>query len=99
MTQPARVIGWLDPASERRVRVSEGDVYEFVGGCSTRSGLIHPRGALLFVHDRTGSAPHGEVGPRGHNWICRTQLDVSVWATLEHCIERGVLRRVSHGAL
>ena len=115
-----RTIAWLDPASERRIRVSEGDVYEFVDGCSTRSGLLHPRGSLLYVHDRTGGAPpslrrsrivwpgphrtegamgHGEVGPRGHNWICRTQFDVSVWTTLEHCIERGVLRKVGQSWL
>jgi hypothetical protein len=90
-----KIIAWIDPRSERAVRVEEGDAYVFQDDVSTRAGFVHPKGSLLFVHDRTGSAPHDEVGPRGHNWICRTQFDVSVWATLEHCIERGLLKRLS----
>lgn len=89
-----KVIGWLSPTSERTVCVSEGETYVFQESVSTRAGFVHPKGSLLFVHDRTGHVPHGEIGPRGHNWLCRTQFDISVWATLEHCIERGLLKRL-----
>ena len=88
------VIPWLDRESAKVIQVHAGQVYEFVRDVSCRSGFVHPGGSFLHVVDSTKATPHGEIGPCGHNWVCKTQYDVSVWATLEHCIERGLLRKV-----
>jgi hypothetical protein len=88
-----KVIPWLHPRSADRIEIQEGDVYEFLCPVSTRAGHVHMTGELLHVHDRTGQTPFGEIGPQGHNWICRTRHGLSVWTTLEHCIERGLLRK------
>jgi hypothetical protein len=93
-TEVVRTIPWINAESAKTVNVSEGDTYEFLDNVSTRAGHVHPKGSMLFVHDRTRSTPHDEIGPRGYNWICRTQFGISVWATLEHCIERGLLKKL-----
>ena len=94
MNEPLRPIPWLDPRSADRIKVAPGDTYEFTADISTRAGHIHPKGSRLFVHDPTTDSPNDEIGPRGMNWYCRTQFGISIWTTLEHCIERGVLRKV-----
>lgn len=93
-TPMVRVVDWLDKASADTILPKEGETYEFLDNVSTRAGHVHPKGSLLFICDRTGMTPHFEVGPRGYNWVCRTQFSVSVWATLEHCIERKLLRKL-----
>ena len=76
------------------VVVKSGDVYEFLCNMSTRAGHTHPKGSLLHVHDRTTDTPHGEISESGYNWYCRTEIGISIWATLEQCIARGLLKRV-----
>lgn len=88
-------VQFLNTLSASKIQVRAGDVYVFMTNCSTRAGHIHPKDSLLYVHDNTGATPHDEIGPHGTNWLCRTQFGVSVWATLEQCIERGILKRLS----
>jgi hypothetical protein len=87
-------VNFLEPRSAEKIQVRSGDTYVFTCDVSTRAGHMHPRGSLLYVHDATQSTPHNEIGPHGSNWICRTQFSVSVWATLEQCIERGLMKRL-----
>ncbi len=75
------------------IRGQSGDVYEFTSTISTRAGHLHPCGSLLYVHDHTQEAPHDEIGENG-NWWCRTDFGLSIWATLEQCIARGLLKKV-----
>lgn len=88
-------VRFLSAHSAERVHVRSGDTYVFTCDCSTRAGHVHPRDSLLYVHDSTTDAPFDEIGPKGINWWCRTQFGISVWATLEQCIERGILKRLS----
>jgi len=80
-------LGPIDP-------VEPGHTYEFLFGMSTRAGHVHERGSLLHVEDRTTRTPHGEISESGSNWVCRTQHGTSVWATLEQCLSRGMLKRL-----
>lgn len=74
--------------------VRAGQTYIFTVPVSTRAGHTYWPGAELFVVEETQECPYDEIGASGHNWICRTQNGDSVWATLEQCISRGVLRLV-----
>jgi hypothetical protein len=95
MKTKAKKITWIDPInSPKKIQIRSGDLFQFTHDVSTRAGYVHPRGSLLYVHQMTHDKPHGEVGPRGFNWVCRTQFDVSIWATLESSIERGLLVKV-----
>lgn len=92
--KPTR-IPWIDPKnSPKKISVRTGDVYQFTTGVSTRAGHNHYPDTLLVVQARITGAPHGEIGPRGYNWQCISQYGSSVWATLESCIERGMLKLV-----
>jgi len=75
-------------------KVHSGDEYEFLYDMTTRAGHIHSKGSRIRVLDATTQAPYNEIGESGHNWICRTKYSVSVWATLEQCISRGLLRKI-----
>lgn len=78
-----------------RPKVKTGDVYEvIVSGIRCRSGFTHNRGEVLEVLHETLAAPFDEIGPYGYNWWVKTKHDNSVWATLESCIERGLLKKV-----
>ena len=77
-----------------KVQVQSGDTWKFLCNMSTRAGHVHPKGSLLHVHDKTTEAPHGEIGESGFNWWCRTEFGLSIWATLEQCIARGLLKKV-----
>lgn len=94
---PVFCVPFYSPESERTIHVEEGDVYEFLLNVGTRAGFTHLAGSRIFVVRKTREAPHNEVGPRGCNWVCQTIHDTSVWATLEHCIERGLLHRIATG--
>lgn len=74
--------------------VQSGDTYRFKVSMSTRAGHVHPQGSLLHVHDPTTHTPYDEISQSGQNWICRTDLGISCWATLEQCIARGLLEKV-----
>lgn len=74
--------------------VNSGDVYRATCNISTRGGYNLYTGELLQVHDKTEEAPHDEMSESGVNWICRTKHGISIWATLEHCISRGLFIRV-----
>lgn len=73
--------------------IENGDVFEFLYDMETRSNLVHWRGSTIEVVGLTSETPFGEISARGFNWICKTEHDVSVWATLEQCLSRGVLLR------
>lgn len=81
----------LEPISP----VVAGDVYEFTHNILTRGGDILPKGSKLTVVEPTGQTPYGEIGPAGVNWKCDAANGFTVWATLEQCISRGVLVKVS----
>lgn len=89
-----KTIHWIAADSPDRIEVEAGEVYMFTYPISTRAGHNYDRGDLLFVHRQTTDSPFNEVGPRGFNWHCRTRFGVSVWSTLESCIERGLLTKV-----
>lgn len=89
-----RKIDWLNPGSAQRIKIHSGQVYEFVQEIRCRNGDIHPAGSRLHVHDSTIEAPFDEIGPNGVNWICRTKFGITIWSTLEHCIERKVIKRL-----
>lgn len=88
-------IEFLSPASHGKVQVQSGETYEFQYDVSTRAGHVHGEGTHLHVHDSTKETPFDEIGPYDLNWYCRTEFGISVWATLESCIERGLLKKVS----
>lgn len=81
-----------DSWKSQSVVVHSGEVYEFLFDVHTRGGLVHETGDLLEVLDSTQRAPYGEVSQSGVNWVCKTKYSTSIWATLEQCIARGLLR-------
>lgn len=87
-------IGWVTATGEQSIYVREGDVYEFDVNVSTRAGHTLQKGDRLTVLRRTTETPHNEIGPRGCNWVCRTFYGDTVWATLEQCLDRGLLHIV-----
>ncbi len=74
--------------------VQEGDTYKFMYDVDTRAGHTHKEGSLLHVLESTTSAPYGEVGESGSNWVCKTEFGTSIWSTLEQCISRDMLKKV-----
>ena len=75
-------------------KVQAGDVYEFTNDVWLRSGHIAEEGDRLHVIEPTGQVPFGEIGPDGVNWKVDAGNGFTVWATLEQCISRGLLRKV-----
>ena len=82
-----------DSNEHQTVSVTAGDVYCFMDDVYTRSNLVHNKGDLLLVLDSTLQTPHGEISESGVNWVCETRHSTSVWATLEQCIARGLLKK------
>jgi hypothetical protein len=76
-------------------KVKAGDVYEFTRDVWARSGHIFEEGDQLKVIESTGQTPWGEIGPDGCNWKVDAGNGYTVWATLEQCISRGLLVKVS----
>lgn len=74
--------------------VHPNDVYEFLTDMATRGGQSHKKGSQLTVIDFTTQFPHHEISASGRNWICETIYGISVWATLESCISRGLFKKV-----
>lgn len=74
--------------------VAPGQTYVFTVPVSTRAGHVHWAGTQLLVIAQTPACPYDEISATGYNWICSTQHGASVWATLEQCISRGLLRLV-----
>jgi len=75
--------------------VEPGSVWEWLRHMKTRGAPRINCGMAAVVLARTDSAPHGEVMERGYNLLIATDGVVSVWATFEQCVSRGLLRRVS----
>lgn len=71
-----------------------GDEYEFTCPVSTRAGVTYQKGDLLKVLDRTSKAPNFELSSLG-NLVVEGKFGTSVWATLESCIARHLLKLVS----
>jgi hypothetical protein len=76
------------------VTVQPNYVYEFACDMSSRSGVMYKAGDEIRVVEATQSTPHNEIGVSGCNWICETKHGRSVWATLEQCVSRGMLRQI-----
>jgi hypothetical protein len=93
-TATPEVRDFVTPFGSTHIFVAPGDVYEWIVPCSTRAGHVIPVGERLYVLARTSDTPYNEIGPRGHNWLCRTSYGDTVWATLEQCLDRGLLYRV-----
>lgn len=87
--------------------VQAGDCYQLVYDMSTRAGHFLLKGSCLYVIESTREVPFGEISESGLNWRCMTQnsapcsngsyftsIGISVWATLEQCLSRGLLVRV-----
>lgn len=73
------------------ITVQAGDLYKFCYPMRTRAGVVHLPASLLYVVASTKDAPHGEMGPRGVNWMCWTIHGTTNWSTLESVIKRGHL--------
>jgi hypothetical protein len=80
--------------SNEPVTVQPDFIYEFVCDMSARSGVTHKNGDTIKVIEATQATPHNEIGISGCNWICETKHGRSVWSSLEHCISRGMIRRL-----
>lgn len=69
--------------------------WEWLLDVSCRSGRIQAKGSVVEVLEFTFDAPHGEIMDRGYNLLVREPGgEVTVWATFEQCLSRGLLRRV-----
>lgn len=87
-------IQWMTDTIRPDVKI--GDVYEVVvGGVECRNGLTHRMGEQLIVCEKTNDTPYDEVGPYGYNWYVQSKYDKTVWATLESCIERKLLKKIN----
>ncbi len=75
--------------------VEPGTTWEWLRCMKTRSGLRINAGLIAAVVAKTDNAPHGEVMERGYNLLISTDGVLSVWASFEQCVSRGLLRRVS----
>lgn len=85
---------YILPYSRGPIVVEEGDTYEWLHDVGTRSGTTMTRGSTIKVVAATQWTPHDEIGPTGCNWLCDAVNGRSVWATLEHCIARRLLKKV-----
>ena len=74
------------------------DMYVFQCDVYCRDGSILSKGSRLTVILPTHEVPYGEIGPRGVNWICDAENGRTIWATLEQCISRGLLKLECRGA-
>lgn len=82
----------IGPTRERIIPdVRPGEIYVLQCVMSTRAGHNHELGSELHVLDFTTKTPHGEISASGRNWVCQSIYGISVWATLESCISRGLL--------
>lgn len=88
----------IPSCSDEQPSVREGDIYEVTTypGLLCRSGRVLLQGSRLYVIQRSRDVPHNEISASTWNWLVRESADdhVSIWATLEQCIQRGVLRLV-----
>lgn len=75
--------------------VEEGEIYCFTQPVKTRGDKVHSTGEYLLVLARSECDAFGEMGPNGCTWTCQTKHEISRWATLEACIDRGMLKRVT----
>lgn len=78
----------------QEILVHEGDEYRWLECVSCRDGSVQHSGTILKVIKQTLLTPHDEVGPHGHNWLCDASNGRTVWATLESCIARGLLKKI-----
>lgn len=76
------------------IGIMVGDIYECMYDISCRDGSTLPNGSTVTVLEKTGFIPYGEVGP-DKNWLCKAANGNTVWSTLESCIERKLLKKVS----
>lgn len=74
--------------------VEVGSAWEWQRDMKTRGELRIGRGSIAIVLARTDDAPHGEVMERGYNLLVSTDGVMSVWASFEQCVSRGLLVRV-----
>ena len=75
--------------------VHSNQIWQFTQNVTCRSGVPKLEGSLLYVLRSTTFAPFGEIGPHDVNWACLTDDGVTVWSTLESCIQRGLLELVA----
>lgn len=87
-------------SDEQQPEVRAGDIYEVMAnpGLSCRTGRVLHRGSRLYVIQRTRDVPmpSNEISASTWNWLVRESVGdhVTVWSSLEQCIQRGVLRKV-----
>lgn len=85
-----RKIEWITDRGSS-ILVEPGDTYELLISMSCRDKSIIKKGSCILVLEQTNLTPYDEVGPHGYNWICYATNGKTIWSTLEHCIERGLL--------
>lgn len=77
-----------------------GDVYDFIVPVKAGSGKIYQIGNYLTLLEPTGLDPFGQGEKVGdQNWLVACKYfkppdKESVWATIEHMLDRGLIRLV-----
>ena len=78
-----------------------GDVFEFMMSVRCGSGKVYLPGETLTLLEKTGLDPfeQGAQLKTEHNWLVKCKYysppdQESVWATIEHMFERGLIKKV-----
>lgn len=69
-----------------------GEVLTFAVDCHSPVMFLFKTGQTLKLIEPTGQAPHG-VRSSITNWLCEGPNGVTVWSSIYHCLETGILRR------
>ena len=79
-----------------------GDVFEFILSVRGGSGVVYLPGDTLTLIEATGLDPfrQGAELNTEHNWMVKCKRfsppeDESIWATIEHMFERGLIKKIS----
>lgn len=73
--------------------VEVGSVWTWACSAQSRVGHVFVEGETIKVLSQTKETPHGEVMERGYNLVIEASNGITVWATFEQCVSRGMLFR------
>lgn len=74
--------------------VLPGDRFIWKYDIICRSGKTIPKGSEALVIEQSGMTPYDEIMERGYNLLVKTANGVSIWATFEQCVSRGLLDKI-----
>jgi hypothetical protein len=76
-------------------RPQPGESYIWQRDVWCRDGNTMKAGSRLEILEVTTETPYDEIGPYGYNLVCMTCNGVTVWSTVELCVDRGLLVKAS----